>query len=107
MRKLILVVPILAMLGGCVLAFDGGDSSHGHWSNYSSDSDRALAVAVRNNLDDDSQTRAAAIRVYSDDGDITLRGRVKDASTLARAVSLALATPGVDKVVCEIVVDKD
>ncbi|HEX5340662.1 MAG TPA: BON domain-containing protein [Gammaproteobacteria bacterium] len=110
LRNLMMLVVLASILSGCILVIpDDGDSPHGHWSrsHASADTaDRDLAQAVRTSLEGDSQTRAAAISVHSSRGDITLQGSVADAGVLGRAVALAASTPGVQKVVCEIVVLK-
>lgn len=109
LRNLVLIGVVTALMGGCVLAIDG-DNPHGHWDHdyysHSDQTDRDLAQAVRNSLNNNPQTRAAAISVYSRDGDITLQGTVNDSTVLGQAVTLAAATPGVQKVICEIVVLK-
>jgi osmotically-inducible protein OsmY len=111
LRNLLIVGALGVLLNGCVLVIpDDSDSSHSHWSHSYHDSgasDRDLAQAVRTSLDNDSQTHAAAISVNAHDGDITLQGTVDDAAVLGRAVALAASTPGVQKVVCELVILKN
>lgn len=109
LRNLIMTGALTALLNGCVLVVPNDSDDHGHWHHsYSSSdvSDRDLAQAVRSSLAGDSQTHAAAISVNAHDGDITLQGTVDNAAVLGRAVALAASTPGVQKVICELVILK-
>lgn len=108
LRKLIMTSTLTVLLSGCVLVVpNDGDDFHGHWHHSDRNvdvSDRDLAQAVRTSLDGDSQTHAAAISVNAHDGDITLQGTVDNAAVLGRAVALAASTPGVQKIICELVI---
>lgn len=110
LRNLIVATSLAGLLGGCVLVIpDDEDSGHTHWHHSydnSDASDRDTAQAVRTNLVSDSLTRTAAISVYSHDGEVTLQGTVTDAAVLGRAVALAAGTPGVKKVISELVMLK-
>lgn len=108
-RNLIMTGALVTLLGGCVLVVPNDDDS-GHWHHRYDDSsanDRNIAQAVRASLEGDSQTRAAAISVNSHDGEVTLQGTVNNAAILGRAVALAAGTPGVKKVISELVILTD
>lgn len=106
LRNLLMTGALITVLGGCVLVVPN-DGDSGHWHHHYNDgtaSDRDIAQAVRASLDGDAQTKAAAISVNSHDGEVTLQGTVDNAAVLGRAVALAAATPGVKKVVSELVI---
>jgi osmotically-inducible protein OsmY len=110
LHKLIVAGLLAALLSGCVLVVPNDSGDHGHWHhtyNNSDVSDRDLAQAVRTSLDGDSQTHTAAISVNAHDGDVTLQGTVANAAVLGRAVALAAGTPGVQKIICELVMLKN
>lgn len=105
-RNLIITGALITLLGGCVLVVPN-DGDSGHWHHRYDDSnanDRDIAQAVRASLDGDTQTKAAAISVNSHDGEVTLQGTVNNAAVLGRAVALAAGTPGVKKVISELVI---
>lgn len=111
LRSLVMTSVLMALLSGCVLVVpNDSDGSNGHWHHSYSNSDisdRDLAQAVRTSLEGDTQTHAAAISVNAHDRDITLQGTVDNAAVLGRAVALAASTPGVQKVICELVILKN
>jgi osmotically-inducible protein OsmY len=111
LRTFVTATALISLLSGCVLVVpNDDDSGHVHWNHDYSDSqsrDRDLAQAVRDSLNSDSLTHAAAISVRSHQGDITLQGTVDNADVLGRAVALAAGTPGVQKVICELVMLKN
>jgi len=106
MRRILVTLTLcaaMANLGGCVLAVgnDGGDDSS--WS--SSDArDNSLAHAVRASLNGDAATQYADLTVSTEHDRVRLTGTVHSTDVLAKAVQLALDTPGVRSVTCRIVV---
>lgn len=95
----------LLSLGGCVLAVGndaGGDDSS--WSTGSSDN--SLARAVRARFDGDTQLHDVDIRVSTEHGRVYLSGNISDPQLLAHAVQVALDTPDVKSVRCNVTVIK-
>lgn len=93
----------LASLGGCVLAIgnDAGDSS-----SWNGSSDNSLARAVRARLDGDQQLHDLDLRVSTEHGRVYLTGNLADPQLLAHAVQVALDTPDVKSVRCDVTVIK-
>lgn len=68
--------------------------------------DDSLAKSmIQSKLKADAQTAAATIEVEAREGEVTLKGSARSASTIARAVALALDTQGVTKVSSELKID--
>jgi hypothetical protein len=61
--------------------------------------DATLVTQVKAKLAADDQTRATSIDVDAEDHTVHLRGTVKSQAEAARAVRLALGTPGAEKVI--------
>ena len=69
--------------------------------------DRGLARDVQDAFDADSDLRRLDLGVSADGGVVTLRGRVPDRTSFDKAVGVARAISGVDKVVSRLVVEID
>jgi len=109
MRSLpnLFVLAIILALGGCVLSVGRqSDGSHfaAHWIDLNAN--RKLADLIRANLENDPMTRSARLSVRAEGGNAYLTGVAGKPDMLARAVALALDTPGVESVRCELTVVK-
>ena len=108
MRRLLTAVALCALmlnLSGCVLAFDGGDSSPG-WHDSSNDGDSSLSRAVRARLDGDPVTQDAEFTVTSEHGKVYLDGVTAKPEVLAKALQIIIDTPDVKSVRCHVTVIK-
>jgi osmotically-inducible protein OsmY len=102
-------VGMAAGLTGCVVVIsdDGIEAgTEAHWDG-SSRGDSELAVRVRDALKADALLQDSDFKVSVQDGVVTLRGTVKGTERFDRAVQLAKATQGVDKVVSKLKVEID
>lgn len=96
-------------LTGCVVVIsDEGIESgtEAHWDGGSR-GDAELAERVRDALKADALLKDSDFKVTVQDGVVTLRGTVKGTERFDRAVQLAKATTGVDKVVSRLKVEID
>jgi len=105
-----LVLATTLALGGCVVVIsDEGISSDGqglHWGAERADrADAALAERVRSALFAEPLLKDAELTVSADDGTVTLKGEVVDLPAFDRALQVARATEGVEKVVSRIRVE--
>ncbi len=103
---LMMIVTTLAT-GGCVLSVGrqpDGSLIAAHWIDLNGN--RKLAQLIRTNLDGDPATRGAGLSVKVEDSKAYLGGATSKPDVLARAVTLALQTPGVEGVRCEVTVVK-
>lgn len=60
--------------------------------------DQVLQTMVKGKIQADSETAKATIEVVANNGEVMLKGTADSASTLGRAIALALDTQGVTKV---------
>ena len=93
----------LVSLGGCVLAI-GNDAGDG--SSWSGSSDNSLARAVRGRFDGDQTLHDLDLRISTEHGRVYLTGNLSDPQLLAHAVQLALDTPDVKSVRCNVTIIK-
>jgi hypothetical protein len=92
---------------GCVLSVGhqpDGSVIAAHWIDLQAN--RKLAQAIRSNLEGDPVTHGAGLSVKVEDSNAYLGGATNKPEILARAVTLALETPGVESVRCEVTVIK-
>lgn len=104
---------------GCVLVIDGDGSprrvSTVEWSDTENDSSqsgptregRALAREVESRLRADSALAGEDLTVSSSEEVVTLHGRVGEMLLLENAMRIAAGTPGVQRVVSRVTVEKE
>jgi osmotically-inducible protein OsmY len=102
LRTIVLAATMGFALTGCVVVIsdEGITAADGiHAGDRSSSRDRALAVRVREAFDAEPQLKDTDLSVSAHDGVVTLRGELDSVAALERAVALAKAAEGVDKVI--------
>lgn len=97
----LILCTVIAGLDGCVLAV-GNDGDSSGWSH--GDTDNSLARTVRASLDSDPVVHAADITVRAEHGHVYLSGTTHSPDALTKALQLALDTPDVKSVHCDVTV---
>ena len=64
--------------------------------------DQVIETMVKGKIQADTKTAKATIEVDANNGEVMLKGSADDASTIGRAIALALDTEGVTKVSSDI-----
>lgn len=106
-HKLLIPFALLlaAWLAGCELSVERQpDGRHlaAHWIDFGVD--RRLTEAVKSQMTADASLRGSDFVVTSEDGHIYLEGATSNPEILAKAVAVALSTPGVDSVRCRVTI---
>lgn len=118
-RKTAIILACCAAATGCVLVVHPEEGSETAWDDewerdgrhyeeraYAPRSAGAgIAERVARSYGDDELLRDADVRVTARDGTVSLHGRVPDKTHFDRAVELALATEGVERVESRLTVE--
>lgn len=108
---LFLCLWLLSQLSACgTLAATGAGRDSGNYGfndNGTHHSDAGISATIRSQLINDSKINASQIQVRTEQGVVTLQGRVADESVRQRIISLCNNTPGVKRVNARLTVNQD